>query len=204
MFGVVDQTYVKQRKSSGSRSPNRERARLGLCESLRENGAPGWTRTSGPELRRLVLYPTELRAHERYSMAEAPVSGQTSSKAPRSSSLSHPHQGDPQVRVAIGGVLTEARAPYQRNHSLRGAISTNLRNKVAAAWGSLRLALYECQECAWPLVHPPREHEQQGEKHQDRTVEPSASPKRHPLFVRRGGETICFLRATRLGQRRLR
>ena len=26
-------------------------------------GAPGWTRTSGPELRRLVLYPTELRAH---------------------------------------------------------------------------------------------------------------------------------------------
>ena len=26
------------------------------------HGAPGWTRTSGPELRRLVLYPTELRA----------------------------------------------------------------------------------------------------------------------------------------------
>ena len=25
-------------------------------------GAPGWARTSGPELRRLVLYPTELRA----------------------------------------------------------------------------------------------------------------------------------------------
>ena len=27
------------------------------------NGAPGWNRTSDPELRRLVLYPTELRAH---------------------------------------------------------------------------------------------------------------------------------------------
>ena len=27
-----------------------------------ESGAPGWTRTSGPELRRLVLYPPELRA----------------------------------------------------------------------------------------------------------------------------------------------
>jgi hypothetical protein len=27
------------------------------------SGAPGWTRTSGPELRRLVLYPPELRAH---------------------------------------------------------------------------------------------------------------------------------------------
>ena len=26
------------------------------------NGAPGWTRTSGHQLRRLVLYPTELRA----------------------------------------------------------------------------------------------------------------------------------------------
>jgi hypothetical protein len=28
------------------------------------NGAPGWTRTSGPEIRSLVLYPTELRAPE--------------------------------------------------------------------------------------------------------------------------------------------
>ena len=27
-----------------------------------EGGAPGWIRTSGPKLRRLVLYPTELRA----------------------------------------------------------------------------------------------------------------------------------------------
>src|SRR6266853_1954739 len=26
-------------------------------------GAPGWTQTSGPELRRLVLYSPELRAH---------------------------------------------------------------------------------------------------------------------------------------------
>lgn len=26
-------------------------------------GAPGWNRTSDPQLRRLMLYPTELRAH---------------------------------------------------------------------------------------------------------------------------------------------
>ena len=26
------------------------------------NGAPGWNRTSDPQLRRLMLYPTELRA----------------------------------------------------------------------------------------------------------------------------------------------
>ncbi len=27
-------------------------------------GAPGWNRTSDPQLRRLMLYPTELRAQE--------------------------------------------------------------------------------------------------------------------------------------------
>ena len=27
---------------------------------------PGWTRTSDPQLRRLMLYPTELRAHGIY------------------------------------------------------------------------------------------------------------------------------------------
>jgi hypothetical protein len=26
------------------------------------SGAPGWNRTSDPQLRRLMLYPTELRA----------------------------------------------------------------------------------------------------------------------------------------------
>jgi hypothetical protein len=26
-------------------------------------GAPGWNRTNDPQLRRLMLYPTELRAH---------------------------------------------------------------------------------------------------------------------------------------------
>ena len=35
-----------------------------------KNGAPGWTRTSGPELRRLVLYPPELRARRVYGSAE--------------------------------------------------------------------------------------------------------------------------------------
>ena len=28
-------------------------------------GRPGWNRTSNPQLRRLMLYPIELRAHER-------------------------------------------------------------------------------------------------------------------------------------------
>ena len=28
-----------------------------------ECGRPGWTRTSDPQLRRLMLYPPELRAH---------------------------------------------------------------------------------------------------------------------------------------------
>ena len=36
------------------------------------NGAPGWTRTSDPELRRLVLYPPELRAHSSHSTASVP------------------------------------------------------------------------------------------------------------------------------------
>ncbi|CUS32627.1 hypothetical protein COMA2_110010 [Candidatus Nitrospira nitrificans] len=27
------------------------------------SGAPGWNRTNDPQLRRLMLYPTELRAH---------------------------------------------------------------------------------------------------------------------------------------------
>ena len=31
-------------------------------------GAPGWNRTSDPQLRRLMLYPTELRAHSIYSI----------------------------------------------------------------------------------------------------------------------------------------
>ena len=34
------------------------------------NGRPGWNRTSNPQLRRLMLYPIELRAH-----AATPMSG---------------------------------------------------------------------------------------------------------------------------------
>src|SRR5271157_3322313 len=30
-----------------------------------EHGRPGWNRTSNPQLRRLMLYPIELRAHRR-------------------------------------------------------------------------------------------------------------------------------------------
>jgi len=33
------------------------------------NGAPGRIRTCGPKLRRLVLYPTELRARDRLPIA---------------------------------------------------------------------------------------------------------------------------------------
>ena len=36
------------------------------------SGAPGWNRTSDPQLRRLMLYPTELRAPlERQALAVA-------------------------------------------------------------------------------------------------------------------------------------
>jgi hypothetical protein len=36
-------------------------------------GAPGWNRTSDPQLRRLMLYPTELRAPlERQALAAKP------------------------------------------------------------------------------------------------------------------------------------
>ena len=30
----------------------------------RKSGRPGWDRTSNPQLRRLMLYPIELRAHD--------------------------------------------------------------------------------------------------------------------------------------------
>jgi hypothetical protein len=48
----------------------------------RESGGPGWNRTSNPQLRRLMLYPIELRAHRRreriaiatLAMATLPVS----------------------------------------------------------------------------------------------------------------------------------
>lgn len=35
-----------------------------VLNSASENGAPGTTRTYDPQLRKLVLYPTELRARK--------------------------------------------------------------------------------------------------------------------------------------------
>jgi hypothetical protein len=43
--------------------PNQDGGRL---SEPRRSGAPGRTRTCGPELRRLVLYPTELRARKAF------------------------------------------------------------------------------------------------------------------------------------------
>jgi hypothetical protein len=42
-------------------------ARIGFstCPQVIENGRRGWTRTSDPQLRRLMLYPPELRALEK-------------------------------------------------------------------------------------------------------------------------------------------
>ncbi len=37
-----------------------------VAQVLEIPGAPGTTRTCGPQLRKLVLYPTELRAHEAF------------------------------------------------------------------------------------------------------------------------------------------
>ena len=43
-----------------------------LCRTAQcTGGAPGWTRTSGPEIRSLVLYPTELRARDAYRTPNA-------------------------------------------------------------------------------------------------------------------------------------
>src|SRR5664280_2502659 len=39
--------------------------------SMDRDGRPGWNRTSNPQLRRLMLYPIELRAHRRLSFARA-------------------------------------------------------------------------------------------------------------------------------------
>ena len=51
-----------------SKLESRERSGVGECTSLalfanyQFCGAPGWNRTNDPQLRRLMLYPTELRA----------------------------------------------------------------------------------------------------------------------------------------------
>jgi hypothetical protein len=37
-------------------------------------GAPGWNRTSDPQLRRLMLYPTELRAHAKFNHVAGEIS----------------------------------------------------------------------------------------------------------------------------------
>jgi hypothetical protein len=49
-------------KGGGGEAPRTKTKANSPGTSQRRVGAPGWTRTSGPELRRLVLYPTELRA----------------------------------------------------------------------------------------------------------------------------------------------
>ena len=46
-----------------------ETAPLEMLVVLFANGAPGRIRTCGPKLRRLVLYPTELRARDRLQIA---------------------------------------------------------------------------------------------------------------------------------------
>src|SRR5436305_2025148 len=55
--GAPGGSDIELRRSSQGRTPARAYARL-----QNKNGAPGWIRTSDHELRRHVLYPTELRA----------------------------------------------------------------------------------------------------------------------------------------------
>ena len=56
---VID---TKQLLAAAMQSQN---AAVPQVRGLSENGAPGWSRTSGLKIRSLVLYPTELRARER-------------------------------------------------------------------------------------------------------------------------------------------
>ena len=44
-----------------------------LCKGGLENGAPGRTRTSNPQIRSLVLYPIELRALRRFTRSNPPA-----------------------------------------------------------------------------------------------------------------------------------
>src|SRR5882762_8117610 len=55
---------AKTRREPGAISRQLQ-GRLRDFSLIRKNGAPGKTRTSNPQIRSLVLYPIELRAHSR-------------------------------------------------------------------------------------------------------------------------------------------
>ena len=51
------------------------------CLSLLKSGRPGWTRTSDPQLRRLMLYPPELRAQSSSVLSDFRTRSKTASYA---------------------------------------------------------------------------------------------------------------------------
>lgn len=50
-------------------------APLGKCPTSNGNGAPDWIRTSGPQIRNLMLYPAELRARPAPALRIEPFFG---------------------------------------------------------------------------------------------------------------------------------
>src|SRR5262249_45363383 len=121
----------------------------GSCEECARNGAPGWTQTSGPQLRRLVLYSAELRARNLH---------RTKNAAP----LTHPRMqrridkrairaGKP--RLESWGLALEG--PYARfdgfdHNSGRSAKSSALRRVPVRVWCGLG------RREAWVRIPPPQ------------------------------------------------
>jgi hypothetical protein len=69
VVGTIQPTAMREanttRKKSGEGVPalqNEDVTRMGDAMVVVGVSAPGWTRTTDPQLRRLLLYPAELRA----------------------------------------------------------------------------------------------------------------------------------------------
>jgi hypothetical protein len=82
----LDATPIRLPVASGARKTGSRNS-----VSDYEIGAPGWTRTSGPELRRLVLYPPELRARCVYGSAEPRTPNAPPDLARRRTTRFRPH-----------------------------------------------------------------------------------------------------------------
>src|SRR4029078_6005288 len=83
--------------TSASQDLGKPRVQFSL---LHASGAPGRIRTSDPQIRSLVLYPAELRAHPRCERARSPVRhGYRGGEAPLSGGSRHEAQG-PSFRLS--------------------------------------------------------------------------------------------------------
>src|SRR5579864_5167334 len=80
--GACAQVMATTKKTNTRTDTN---CRMGEPPLIRD-GRPGWNRTSNPQLRRLMLYPIELRAREHISIITAPLSGNLPSAGDHSAS----------------------------------------------------------------------------------------------------------------------